>query len=279
MFLTYKWRRESVSQIQSNHYFQSRLYLIISVQTCLIQKINEGEGSKRLRPLNSIVAVIVVCSFFLLGGCLDTRSPERLTYIQGIGFDYEDGEFTAYVQLVNLSGLAAKREGGGSEGGLPLVVGKEKGKTLDEAIFKMYRSAIAEVYWGNLSFIIVTERLLQAQEFMSVIDMWSRFPEGRYQIYLYSTSEDLEKVLEVNPILDIAKGMGGLAFPENNYRQYSFVSLTKLRNILILLKEPNYLGYIPSVSLPDGLWKNPEIKSRKILKYKECHYMIVIKVF
>lgn len=216
-----------------------------------------------MRPLNSIVAVIVVCSFFLLGGCLDTRSPERLTYIQGIGFDYEDGEFTAYVQLVNLSGLAAKREGGGSEGGLPLVVGKEKGKTLDEAIFKMYRSAIAEVYWGNLSFIIVTERLLQAQEFMSVIDMWSRFPEARYQIYLYSTSEDLEKVLEVNPILDIAKGMGGLAFPENNYRQYSFVSLTKLRNILILLKEPNYLGYIPSVSLPDGLWKNPEDKKPK----------------
>lgn len=227
---------------------------MINGRTCLSLKIKKEEGNNRLKySPKRIFCIALICVSLFLSGCLDSRSPERVSYIQGIGFDYKDGVFTAYLQFVNLSEIA-KTEGGGDQEQLPLKVGKSTGKTLDEAVFKLYRSTQTEIYYGTLSFIVVTERLLKAREYLNVIDVWSRFAEVRYQIHLYSTAEDLEEVMKINPVLNISKGMGGLAFPGSNIRQYTFTQSINMREILVLLNEPNYLGYIPSISITNQ-WK------------------------
>lgn len=199
--------------------------------------------------------------FLALAGCGDSNSPEQLAYAHGLGLDYEDGKVKVHLQLLNLGALA-KTEGGGGDVSSQSTseLATASGKILDEAIFNLYRSAQHEIFWGNLSHIVLTERFLSEYGLGPVIDMWSRFPEARYQIKFYSTNDKVEEILLTDPVMDVSKSLSLLATPESASKQNTLVSFVNLRKILMELKEPNYLARIPSIFVVGETWKTPEKK-------------------
>lgn len=197
---------------------------------------------------------IIIISGMMLSGCMDSRSPEQVAYAHGLGIDFKDGEYVIYLQLINM-GLLAKTEGAGPGEDVVSDVGRASGENIDDAIFKLYESAQQEIYWGSMAYIILSERFLKEKGIMSVIDTWSRYPETRYQTHVYSTPDDLEKILLTDPVMDVSKTLSLLADPKNSYRQSSFGTIVDFRKLLILLKEPPRLGIIPSVTSTDKAWE------------------------
>ncbi|MEC2078372.1 Ger(x)C family spore germination protein [Metabacillus fastidiosus] len=196
---------------------------------------------------------ILFSLFFLLviilSGCYDSRAPERIAYAHGMAIDYKDGEYTVYLQLINY-GMLAKSEASGGDQNVPPDVRKTgKGKNINEAIFNIYPSAQQEIYFGNLSFIILSDRLLKEKGISTVVDIWSRYPETRYQIYFYTGDDIIEQIIAVKPVLDVSKSLNRLADPKNSFEQNSTTPMVTLRELLIALNEPGYTAIIPKVFL------------------------------
>lgn len=205
---------------------------------------------KRCRFIIMMISITIA-----LSACMDSRSPEQVAYTHGLGLDYKDGKYIVYLQLINM-GLLAKTEGAGGSGEeVNTELGIGTGENIDDAIFNLYESAQQEIYWGSMAYIILSERFLKEEGIMSAIDTWSRHPETRYQTNLYSTSDDLEKMLLTEPVMDVSKALSLLADPRNSFRQSSYGIILDFRSLLIALKEPPRLAVIPSVAVADKSWE------------------------
>src|SRR5690606_18288007 len=102
-------------------------------------------------------------------------------------------------------------------------VGHAKGNTVDEAIFNLYHTVDQRVYWGHLTYMILSEELLNNGKLDSVIDTFIRYRETRYQIWVYATSEPIEELLLVTPVNNKAISLSKLADPRNSYKQESYI--------------------------------------------------------
>mgnify|MGYP001262280760 CR=1 FL=1 len=198
----------------------------------------------------------------LLTGCWDINQPNQMVYVHGIGVDYEDGQYTIILSIINLAKLA-KTEGGsgGEEASESLAIGT--GSNINEAIFKMYRSSQRRLYWGQLAFVVVTEKVLREKKVFEVIDILNRYHETRYHNFIYATKDPIERVMEgATMIVDISHTVTRLANPQNTYQQSSYVQETSLRELLIQLNEPGFEGIIPVASANETTWRpegNPEL--------------------
>lgn len=67
----------------------------------------------------------------LLSGCWDVTEPQRMYYVQGVGVDYKDNEYTVYLQIINFA-TVAKTETANPQAA-PTEIGKATGKTIEEA--------------------------------------------------------------------------------------------------------------------------------------------------
>ncbi|MED4461799.1 Ger(x)C family spore germination protein [Metabacillus fastidiosus] len=185
----------------------------------------------------------------ILSGCYDSRAPERIAYAHGMAIDYKDGEYIVYLQLINYGMLAKSEASGGDQDTPPDVRKTGKGKNINEAIFNIYPTAQQEIYFGNLSFVILSDRLLKEKGIKSVVDIWSRYPETRYQIYFYTGDDIIEQIIAVKPVLDVSKSLNRLADPKNSFEQNSTTPIVTLRELLIALNEPGHTAVIPKVFL------------------------------
>ncbi|MFJ8513167.1 Ger(x)C family spore germination protein [Lysinibacillus xylanilyticus] len=99
-----------------------------------------------------IIFLSSLATSLLLSGCWDVTEAQRMYYVDGLGIDYKDGQYEIYLQLINFSNVAK------SENPNPQAVqgevGQSKGKTLEEALFKLYRSIDQKLFWGHMTFII-----------------------------------------------------------------------------------------------------------------------------
>ena len=112
-------------------------------------------------------------------------------------------------------------------------VGHAQGDTMYEALFKLYHSIDQKVYWGHLSYIVVSEKAMQKEILSPVIDSFIRFRETRYHIWVYSTKDSVEDVLLVRPVLNKAITLSKLGDPENSFEQESFIEPLDIRKLLL----------------------------------------------
>ncbi|MFY0518483.1 hypothetical protein ACOMCU_11715 [Lysinibacillus sp. UGB7] len=159
--------------------------------------------------------LLIICLTFtlLLAGCWDVTEPQRLYYINAVGVDFEDNQYKAYLQIINFADLAKSEQPSGNV--TPAEVGYAQGKTLEEAIYKLYRSIDQEIFWGHLRYIIFSERALENERAIPVIDTFIRFRETRYQVWVYSTKDPIKDVLLVTPILRSSLAASKLSNPMN----------------------------------------------------------------
>ncbi|WP_318616298.1 Ger(x)C family spore germination protein [Sporosarcina sp. YIM B06819] len=209
---------------------------------------------KRIKTIFFIILLVII-----LSGCWGMNEPERMLYIHGFGVDFEDGEYKIYGQIINFKNVA-KSDQISSESDQS-EVGYASGRTVDEAIFKLYNSADEKIFWGHLTYIIFSEEALKNDAMKGVIDTLIRYRETRYQVWLYSTDDPVKDVLLTVPIINKAIPLSKLGDPMNSYQQGSLVEPVDIRRMIIGLNEPNHEMVIPYFSISEN-WETVKAKDK-----------------
>ncbi len=196
---------------------------------------------------NIMLVILMLTTTLLMSGCWDVTEPQRMYYVQGVGVDYKDNEYIAYIQLMNFANVAKTEQS--NPQAAPTEVGKATGKTIEEAIYKLYRSMDQEVFWGHMTFILFSEKAMESEHAIPIIDTFLRFRETRYHIWVYCTQDPIEEVLLVSPILEKSPTATKLSNPKNTSKQESFVEPVNLRQLVIGLNEPNHEMKVPFISI------------------------------
>ncbi len=191
--------------------------------------------------------MVSLTAVLLLSGCWDVTEPQRMYYVDGIGVDFKDGQYEIYMQIINYANVA-KSEGPTPQAA-PSEIGFAKGKTMEEAFFKLYRSIDQKVFWGHMTYLIFSEDALKNENAIPVIDSFLRHRETRYQILTYCTKEPIKDILIVTPILNKALIASKLSNPMHTKELQTYVEPVDLRKLIINLNEPSHEVNIPLVSI------------------------------
>lgn len=196
---------------------------------------------KKFTLIGSLLAAL------LLSGCWDVTEPQRMYYVDGIGIDYKDGQYEIYMQIINFANVA-KSEAPTPQAA-PSEIGYAKGKTMEEAFFKLYRSIDQKVFWGHMTFILFTEDALKNENAIPVIDSFLRHRETRYQILAFCTKESIKDILLVTPVLNKSLTASKLSNPLHTKELQTYVEPVDLRKLVIDLNEPGHEVNIPTVAI------------------------------
>lgn len=204
-------------------------------------------------PMIRVLLLIFPFTIFLLTGCWDVTEPQKMYYVNGVGVDYKDNQYEIYLQLINFTNVAKSETP--SPDAPPSEIGHAKGKTMEEAIYKLYRSVDQEIFWGHMTYLLFSEEALKSEHANSVIDTFIRFRETRYQIYVHCTQDSIEDILLVTPILDKSLLNSKLTAPLNTNTLEAFTRPVNLRELIIGLNEPSHEIAVSLVSV-NKRWVN-----------------------
>ena len=206
------------------------------------------------------ILIISLTVLLLLSGCWDVTEPQRMYYVHGVGVDFKDNQYEVFLQLINFADVA-KSESMNTQAA-KAEIGRAKGKNLEEAIYKLYRSIDQEVFWGHMAYLILTEEAMKSEHAISVIDSFLRFRETRYQMYIHCTQEPLEEILLISPILDKSLPNSKLTSPLKTGFVEAYIEPVTFRNLILDLNEPSHESALPLISI-NKEWKDSEKESEK----------------
>lgn len=202
----------------------------------------------------------LVFSIVFLSGCWDFEEAERMDYVHGIAVDYQDGKVLVTLQIVNLGNLGQAETGGGSGANEnQAAVARAASSTVNDAIFEIYKSAQRRLFWGHLTFIVVTEEGLKHGLLQEILDLFDRYRETRYRILLFATEdENVDKIFEATAIFDGSPVYTRLTDLNNEYLQNSFIHELSMRDFFIQINEPGYNAIIPAITTTEKTWTSVE---------------------
>lgn len=212
---------------------------------------------------NKSFLILLIPMVILLSGCWDLNEPERMYYAFGAGIDYQDEEYIVSIQIISFANVAKTEQV--NQDVIQSEVSSASGKTIDEALFKLYHAIDEKVFWGHFSFVVFSIEALQNERFNSIINAITRFSDTRYNTWVYCTDEPLEQFLTDLPILKKSINLTKIADPTNSYEQESFIAPINFRNLIIKLNEPSHEAKIPYVKLKkDWQTQNTPLSSTEI---------------
>ncbi|MFF5994477.1 Ger(x)C family spore germination protein [Lysinibacillus sp. KU-BSD001] len=206
----------------------------------------------------------IVLSAIIMSGCWDVREPERMYYVFGVGVDYVDEEYIVYMQLIDFTNVA-KTEQPNPEV-VQTEIGIARGATIAKAFFNMYHSLDMRLFWGHLSFVVLSNEALKEGRANLVVDSFNRYRETRYEIWVYGTGDDLSELMLVAPVLNKPISLSKLTIPFNSFSQDSFLVPIDFRQFNIALNEPNYSIAIPYIKLSKD-WKSQK-ETQKAIEFE-----------
>ncbi|PFP30504.1 hypothetical protein COJ96_04625 [Bacillus sp. AFS073361] len=142
---------------------------------------------------NLISFIIITSLMFLLTGCFGAKEIEGETYITAMGMDYKEGAFKLYIQGLNFGNIA-KQEGGPLEQ-QPILIGEAKGESLAAALGELEQLTALPLNYGHIKTIILSDSILK-EKIEVVMDLISRSPFLRYNIFIFGTGENLKSLME-----------------------------------------------------------------------------------
>ncbi len=162
----------------------------------------------------SVFVIFCIILSIILSGCLGSNEPERMVYALGMGLDYQDGKYVTYLQIMNLGELARTETGSGSAPEQAHAdIGRAAGESINDAIFNLYHSTDRRIFWGHLSYVVLTEAALEANGLKNTIDFLDRYRETRYRVWIYTTREPLSRILKTAPLLNSSVALSKLSDP------------------------------------------------------------------
>lgn len=207
---------------------------------------------------------LVVIFLLLCTGCWDINEPDRMDYVYALGIDQENGEVVIYMQIVSLSSLGTPDVALESENDIVIV--REKGDTLTQAAHKIYQSAQQRMYLGHNTSVILTEEALKHQHLSEAIDLVNRFPETRYRMNIFATTDSLENILGVKTLFQGTPILTRITDLENIYDQSSRIQNMSLREIIIGLNEPTHEIALPTIGVVENMWQTEQDESLYMIK-------------
>lgn len=225
-----------------------------------------------MRFFKKIIAVILLFSTLLLGGCWDSRDIQDLIYIIGLGFDFDGKGYIVYAQALDFTNVA-KQESSKVASPPQIWVGKGKGHTVNDAFNDLYNSTQSRIFWGHATALLFSERLLKKgiTEVDEAFDMINRFRELRYNIWMYGTDEPIEKILTIAPMFNLSPLSSILHEPSDIYRQKSVIPPVYFYEAIRSYREPGRTAYVPVLALSSSRWSKNE-KPHRLLQIKGAYF-------
>ncbi|WP_078428211.1 Ger(x)C family spore germination protein [Alkalihalobacterium alkalinitrilicum] len=209
---------------------------------------------------------ILLISLVVLSGCWDARNLELMYFAHTVCYDYKDGQFEVYAQILNFQAMPGGGEGT-QDGGSMAFVGVGKGTTPVEALHELFTHTDRRIFWGHLSSIVFTEQILQQKDSIEKIyDSFSRYDENRHTIWVFGTTTDPAELLTTPTLLNMSPIFSFLGEPTESHQQSSLVEPLRLHRFISLLNEPGYTATFPVLDTIDEKWFEEEKKPNKSLK-------------
>jgi spore germination protein KC len=202
--------------------------------------------------------LMMLVTILLLTSCNNSKEIERMYYIHAIGIDYVDGQYEIYSQVLNFATMA--KEAGRAQDKKDAKVGMASGQTINTAFHNLYQSTSQRMYWGHLAVIMFSEEALK-QGFDEAIDLFSRYNETRYTVWMFSTDTPIKEILSTFPILEGSPVLGTLGYPIDSYEQSSFIPPIRLHRFVSDYNEPGKTVALPHISIKKDIWFDGEIGS------------------
>lgn len=192
----------------------------------------------------------------LLAGCWDSNQSERMYYIHGLGFDYQDEQYKIYAQVIDFTNIA-KSEQPNPEA-RQVEIGTSEGRTFEEAFFHLYNSMDERLFFGHLNYVIFSENILKEKKVEPIVNSFIRYRELRYTTWAYVTKSSINEIMSTTPILNKSITLSKLSDPINSFKQSSLIKPIDFRELMIQLDEPGHVALIPFVEIGDNWALYPE---------------------
>jgi spore germination protein KC len=224
--------------------------------------------------MRKIGYVLLSCTLLLLQtGCWDAKEIQSVYYATAIGVDYEDNKYVIYLQLVDFASVAK------IEGAKPVKaavwVGKGTGKTVNEAVNDLYTTSEQLVFWGNVTAIVFSERMLM-KGINEVLDLTNRYREIRYTKWVFGTNVPIEHLLSITPFFSQSSLSTILHEPVNAYRQMSYIKPIRMNAFIAEYHEPMTI-MLPHISTTKKAWVENE-KPDEVLFIKGAYLIDDVQI-
>jgi len=200
------------------------------------------------------LALVGAALLVLPTACWNSKDIQNMAYVTAIGFDYKDGKYVTYVQVLNFSNVA---KGDIVEVGkrIPSWIGQGEGKTVTESFNSIYATSQLRVFWGHVKAIVLSDRFVRSGERLKeAYDMVNRYREIRYNILIYGTREEMREVFSQKSILNMSPLDTLMDTPDQAYSQRSFLLPVYGFKLIAQFNEPAGSAMLPSLSLERRAW-------------------------
>lgn|GEM_PF-416112 len=195
----------------------------------------------------------ITLSSMTIAGCWDYKNIDRMNYLTSLSIDYENEQFVVYLQSAQFSEIA-RREGAPVGAKQNDVVGIGKGKSIADAMFKVYKSEQFPIYWGHIKTVIFTKRALRNVGIIDLTDLINRYREIRYNLWLFGTDEPIERLLNAFPFYNRSLYDSLMMKPDESYRQFSYIKPVYLYRFLSDTYERGKTVMIPRLTIDSSSW-------------------------
>jgi len=218
------------------------------------------------RLLSSVIALA------LLSGCWDSKEIEKMAYVTALGFDYVDGKYKAYAQILNFANIA-KNESVDLGKNVPTWIGQGEGRTVSESVDSLYATAQQRVFWGHVRTIVCSENLLkQDTKMQDVYSAVNRYREIRYSILIYGTKEPLAKLFKIKSLLNFSPIESILSTPQQVYEQFSVIKPVYVYKVIADSTEGSGSCILPTLSIDTKTWLEDE-KKKPLLRMNGAYML------
>ncbi|WMT43353.1 Ger(x)C family spore germination protein [Paenibacillus sp. D2_2] len=203
---------------------------------------------RKLLLLASVIPMLVLTS------CWNSKDIQNMAYVTGIGFDFKDGKYITYVQVLNFANIA-KSETNLSGRNVPTWIGKGEGTTVTQSFNSIYSTAQLRVFWGHVKAIVFSDKFLEEGErIRSSYDFVNRYREIRYNIPIYGTREPMRDIFSTKSNLNISPLQTVMESPEMTYSQRSSIMPLYGYKLVALINELAGAPLLPSLAIDREAW-------------------------
>ncbi|MCM3713308.1 Ger(x)C family spore germination protein [Alkalihalobacillus oceani] len=195
---------------------------------------------------------LVLLFFLLLSGCWNAKELGEESYVTAIGIDFHDGRYTIYTQLLDFSSIVTQENNKAAEP-IPLYIGEVSGRTINDAIFDLYRTSQIPINWAHIGTIVYSESVLE-HGLEEVHESLQKNGEFRYTPWVFGTKNSIREILTITGFFQLPPLYTILYSPEKMFDMNSYIEPKRLHTFIAEYKEAGKISLLPSISINKTQW-------------------------
>ncbi|WP_078411228.1 Ger(x)C family spore germination protein [Priestia abyssalis] len=190
---------------------------------------------------------------FTLAGCSKINEIQYQSYAVGLGIDYVDHEYRVYVQFLDFSNVA-KTEQGKSDQPATVWMASGTGKSLEEALNKIYQGIQLPVNFDQLTIFLFGKSLLEHKLEKTLQALDTNF-DIRSTGWVYGTEEKLADIFTTKVPFNYAFSSSRINHPDYMQQQQSTIPAITLQELIYQCNERTKTILLPNISIQENIMK------------------------